>query len=325
MEESSLNVSIGSSPTQASRIEKAIRRYEEEIQTICRSGAQLRASYQTKSTSNPSDLPREDSDSMRKLLLRVQGLEDYVQTLEGKLRETAARRSFKPVETIEIDSQPSISHFLSENTQQRSEIESLRHALKQNDGKSTRLQAELAEVRGELALLTQENTRLANNYRNLEGRYRLLRDEYEGLSKSKESFVLPERAKELEEELEKYREQVRLRDQENARMVRKMHEFVRESEEMQGKLRRRIDDLEAEQRPVRNSDSRPRLDRSELEERRHHSISTHHIRRSKDSRSSVSSYPKPTAPRRKGRSFADSEHLCDRCGRHKSKERSPMY
>lgn len=321
MEESSLNVSVGSSPTQASRIEKAIRRYEEEIQTICRSGAQVRASFQAKSTPIASDLPREDSDSMKKLQLRVQGLEDYVQTLEGKLRDNAVRRPLRQVETAEIDSQPSFSHFLAENSQQRTEIESLRLALKQSEGKSARFQAELAEKKEESVLLTQENTRLANNYRSLETRYRLLRDEYENLSKSKDSFS----TKGLEEEVEKYREQIRLRDEENARMVRKMHDFVQESEEMQRKLRRRIGDLEEGQRSLRDSEFQPRLDRSDLESRRTHSISSQHIRRSKDSRTSLEAYPKPRAPRRKGRSLAQSEHLCDRCGRHKSKDKSHLY
>lgn len=322
MEESSLNVSVGSSPTQASRIEKAIRRYEEEIQTICRSGAQVRASFQAKSTPIPADLPREDSESMRKLQLRVQGLEDYVRTLEGKLRETALRRPLRSVETGEMDSQPSIAHFLTENSQQRAEIEALRVALKQNEGKSTRLQADLEEMRGELSLLTQENTHLANNYRNLESRHRLLRDEYDNLSKSKESFSS---LKGLEEEMEKYKEQIRLRDEENARMVRKMHNFVQESEEMQRKLRRRIGDLEEGQRPFRESELAPRLDRSELDSRRTHSISSHHLRSSKDSGASLEPYPKPKAPRRKGRSFAHSETLCGRCGRRKSKDKSHLY
>lgn len=325
MEESSLNLSSGSSPTQASRIEKAIKRYEEEIQAICRSGAQVRASFQAKSTTVSSDQTKEEADSMRKLQLRLQGLEDYVRTLEGKVRDSSV--SAKPnrgSDRLETDVQPSLPLILAENSRFREEIESLRQDLKQSEKKSTRLEGDLNAIRSELATTNQENARLASNYRSLEARYRLLKEEYEELVKSHEGSFLKEKVKSLEDEIEKYREQIRLRDDENSRMVRKMHDFVRESEDVQDHLRRRIVSLEAEQ-PLRSMDSRTRLDRSDLDPppRRDRSSSSTNLRRYKDSRSSLDHYNKPAAPRRKGRSFADNDGSCDKCGRRKHKDR--MY
>ena len=115
------------SPAQASRIEQAIRRYEDEIQNICRSNAQLRASIQSKPASfsqtlpafNQSLPPRVEAQELRlrpvtdarsrgveqlavgdagltrKLQLRVESLEDYVQSLEDKLRDAAAARPLR--------------------------------------------------------------------------------------------------------------------------------------------------------------------------------------------------------------------------------------
>ena len=102
------------SPSQASRIELAIRRYEEEIQNICKSNAQLRASMQTRPAafaqsypvrteeaplryeSKAEELrlrpvvdvrPRESLGEVRKMQQRISSLEGYVDTLENKVRE----------------------------------------------------------------------------------------------------------------------------------------------------------------------------------------------------------------------------------------------
>ena len=146
------------------------------------------------------------------------------------------------------------------------------------------LENSLGVARGEAAERTRENRQLADSYCRLEREYRLLEEEVRYLQTNR---GMHETLLALESELQRYKLAAEQKEQENLRLIKKMHEFVKESDETQSDLNRRIRALESHPPP---SDLR---------------------RSSKERRETPD---RTSAPRRKSsKSIAEAPALCEKC------------
>ena len=350
------------SPSQASRIELAIRRYEEEIQNICKSNAQLRASIQTRPSALAQSLPARSEEPLhryepraeelrlrpvgevrgrealfeaRKTQQRNADLEDYVQTLESKLREKPIFHDSVP--SAELTAlKKTVSLQREENDLLKEQVESLSQACREAEQRlrlvstdqsswqrhQSQLEATINELQSELQRATEERNQAEAELQPLKSRYQQLQAEYASVMRTKgsDSAVLQEKIVGLEGELSHYKTLAGQREQDNVRMAERLRAYVKDiqaHEEVQDELKYRLEMLETrnllansssgdlDNRPRReklSSDPSDRLKSSDRKSDSSRAKPSDSLRRSRDSSSKSANLEpdtRPTAPRPK--------------------------
>lgn len=176
------------SPAQASRLEASIRRYEAEIDSITRANASLRASIRSSASplrlSRGSDLNFSSSRYEDPVRRKVESLEEYVETLEGRLRVYEA--------SGEGNWHGTITRLREENVALREQVDSLLARLRNSDSASwessrSLLETTIARLRTELRTETETNSKLRADYRTLEIRYERIAADYSSVTKARAS------------------------------------------------------------------------------------------------------------------------------------------
>ena len=326
----SLSYSSAASPEHISRVDQAIRRYEDEIQSICRNNAQLRASLQSKSSSQPrsdaSDSFRYGSMDARKLQLRVQTLEDYVETLEQRLKgPPGSSKQEKEGKSEEIQALRRTATALSEeNEGLRKQVESLSAALKiaeqrlqhqpteHSFSREPTLQETVAALKAELAKERQDKEKLEGQCSLLQSQSQQLEEQFEAMRNSQSEKPMFDSAN--SEELGRYKAIAQEQETGKAMVEQRLHDFIRESEQMQEDLKSRIQVLESRQQ-LRTIGEKPTANGSSKRSkpRRNHTSQTS---QSRDSRSKSASRQRSKSP------YPDEgvHFSCPKCIRKHSKE-----
>jgi len=369
------------SPSQASRIELAIRRYEEEIQNICKSNAQLRASFQTRPNSFAQSLPIRPEESLpryepraeelrlrpvgevrgrealaeaRKTQQRIADLEDYVETLENKLRaKPIAQESVPSAELTALKNAVSLQR--DENDLLKDQVESLSQACREAEQRlrlvstdqtswqrhQSQVESTLNQLQADLQRTTEERNQAEEELQSLKSRYQQLQAEYATVMRTKgsDSAVVQGKIEGLEGELAHYRALAGQREQENIRMAERLRAYVKDiqaHEEVQDELKYRLEMLETrnllaksssgdlESRPRREKPGSESSDRQKSSDRRSDSSkpkNSDSLRRSRDISSKSANFEaesKPTAPRSKAGKAGEAA----KGGRKRSKDRA---
>lgn len=176
------------SPAQASRLEASIRRYEAEIDSITRANASLRASIRSNASplrlSRGSDLSLSSSRYEDPGRRKRETLEEYVETLEGRLRAYEAAEDSNMHQTI--------TRLREDNISLRNQVDSLLTRLRATSSdtstwESSRLILEdtITRLRSELRTETEMNSKLRADYRTLELRYERISTDYSSVAKAR--------------------------------------------------------------------------------------------------------------------------------------------
>lgn len=242
------------SPGQANRLEASIRRYEAEIDNITRANASLRASIRSNASplrlSRNSDLTFSSSRYEDTSRLRISSLEDYIQTLEARLK------SYERNASDPTNYQMEITRLREENVSLRDQIESLLTRVRVMGGDASRsmLEETITRLRMEITTLTEVNTQLRSEVKGWEIRYERVVAENAVMSKARiVGSSEAEMGERLRSELRSEREaHVKLRTDYRAlearyeRLNTEYAELAKSKSGDQGTYQERIRSLEAE-------------------------------------------------------------------------------
>lgn len=231
-----------------SRADEAIRRYEEEIRNICKSNEVLRESIQSRSSAGL------DLSDRGKLEAKVESLEAYVQSLERRLQAP-----LPDPQLLELSSlRTAVTSLSQENESLRCKLESVSLSLglaEQRVTDHSTCQRRISELEGTVARLQEAIISTANDRKS---------DTFQEQSYSMHSQqdIIPYRDRETAKPTQSPPKDY---DTDREFLSSQLVAFMRESEEKQEELKRRIALLESRKRQRKKSSTRktPERDLSE--------------------------------------------------------------
>jgi len=218
-----------------SRAEEAIRRYEEEIRNICKSNEVLRESMQSRSSAGLQ------FSEAGKLEAKVESLETYVQSLERRLQSPPSPPRMDPQITELSFLRQSVTTLSQENESLRCKLESVSLSLSLAEQRITdhsACQRKISDLEGTVTRLKQEISTAKST-----------------ISQEKSYFmhnppdIVPEKQRETTFQTVKFATSpAKDREVEQEFLSSQLLAFMRESEEKQEELKRRIAHLESRKR-----------------------------------------------------------------------------